>query len=968
MLDLREDSSPEIDEEDEEEMEVEGPKHRKLTRAEKSKYAAKRRRDKEAAEFENIINMLPFPNEELEKMDKSSVVKLTTSYFKMLDFVEKEMKTMTIKEDAEKAVCKTVPNCNSVMMLPTGTSENESKLMLEALDGFLILLDRKRNILFVSHNVEDHLGLSQVHLIGKPIEEFLEEKDIPELRKQFNLKFLTQGKRCDSMETDDVYHQLDEHRMFYVRMLCQYKNNKTKYKGHTLVQWSGRLKMRKTHKANNFATTGMICVCKVMQTNSILEIRMDGNMFMSRHNLDMTFTFCDPRIITLIGYEPSEVIGQSAYQFHNPLDAERVRNCHSNLIVKGSSVSKYYRFVGKNCDWVWMQTRATIIYNTNNIPQYIVCMNYIISEEEGVRVLMEEDKESLSCTGVMDISCKPYKSREYNKTDNPDHHSDNGYHSSYSPYSSINASPLSESSFSHRLYESDDCGASIGDTTDDFPMSVVQECASSLDPDAADDEEMIKFIESLEGSENDVSQNNPVMRENGQWNSGNSYLYQNSSAVKQSLQRIKSCPHVSSLHSTDNCDFDDSPIQFMCNPTSNIVVQNNINQFDNNVISSIPKQGLVNIQIGSLSDGNFFGSSTLSEALPKEISDFCMQYAESMADMQSQDIISQFAHDNFFPDLDSMGNQSRPCVNNVQTINTQPSVASCQTMNNIGLSSPSSQPLFTNVQNSPQSMYPPSPQMFYARNTDTPNSYMSGHSMPSPQQSYSNMNSPLSIDTSVLSPASDISNVRSPVSQTQPCSTAMNNLTLNAARSPLRPGSANQSVGVSQNQASFTNPRINGCVSIDRNGLLNMSSANGMSQPSIGNHLVNTKIRTNGHSLCNGNGQQFHVRMAPPSQTCSQSRASQSASAPNSKNGKSQNGIPSKGLRNVKSMSELEKMLRGYSPPFLHEKDGKQSAHNSTDSGCTLLQQMLTGTLSGEKYIEMEKQRKLNSAMRTSHS
>jgi hypothetical protein len=49
-------------------------------------------------------------------------------------------------------------------------------------------------------------------------------------------------------------------------------------------------------------------------------------------------------------------------------------------------------------------------------------------------------------------------------------------------------------------------------------------------------------------------------------------------------------------------------------------------------------------------------------------------------------------------------------------------------------------------------------------------------------------------------------------------------------------------------------------------------------------------------------------------------------------------------------------MLRGYSPPFLQEKDGKQSGNKS---GCPLLQQMLTGKLSGEKYIAMEKQRQL---------
>ena len=49
-----------------------------------------------------------------------------------------------------------------------------------------------------------------------------------------------------------------------------------------------------------------------------------------------------------------------------------------SVIQKGSSMSKYYRFMGKNGEWVWMQTKATIIYNTNNVAQYVVCMNYVV--------------------------------------------------------------------------------------------------------------------------------------------------------------------------------------------------------------------------------------------------------------------------------------------------------------------------------------------------------------------------------------------------------------------------------------------------------------------------------------------------------------------------------------------------------------------------------------------------------------
>ncbi|XP_053399900.1 endothelial PAS domain-containing protein 1-like [Mercenaria mercenaria] len=153
------------------------------------------------------------------------------------------------------------------------------------------------------------------------------------------------------------------------------------------------MKRHLSMKLGTMVTDGLLCICRTMQTTPLLEVRMDGNMFMSRHDLGMTFTFCDTRIITLIGYEPSEVIGKTAYHFHNPIDAPKVGDCHQNLMIKGNSVSKYYRFLGKTGNWVWLQTRATIIYNTANKPQYIVCMNYVISEEEGERYLMLEEHQ-----------------------------------------------------------------------------------------------------------------------------------------------------------------------------------------------------------------------------------------------------------------------------------------------------------------------------------------------------------------------------------------------------------------------------------------------------------------------------------------------------------------------------------------------------------------------------------------------
>jgi single-minded-like protein len=50
---------------------------------EKSKNAARSRREKENAEFTELAKLLPLPNAITSQLDKASVIRLTTSYLKM---------------------------------------------------------------------------------------------------------------------------------------------------------------------------------------------------------------------------------------------------------------------------------------------------------------------------------------------------------------------------------------------------------------------------------------------------------------------------------------------------------------------------------------------------------------------------------------------------------------------------------------------------------------------------------------------------------------------------------------------------------------------------------------------------------------------------------------------------------------------------------------------------------------------
>jgi hypothetical protein len=50
---------------------------------EKSKNAARSRREKENAEFLELAKLLPLPNATTSQLDKASIIRLTTSYLKM---------------------------------------------------------------------------------------------------------------------------------------------------------------------------------------------------------------------------------------------------------------------------------------------------------------------------------------------------------------------------------------------------------------------------------------------------------------------------------------------------------------------------------------------------------------------------------------------------------------------------------------------------------------------------------------------------------------------------------------------------------------------------------------------------------------------------------------------------------------------------------------------------------------------
>ncbi|XP_067844891.1 endothelial PAS domain-containing protein 1b isoform X2 [Heptranchias perlo] len=354
-------------------------------RKEKSRDAARCRRSKETEVFYELAHHLPLPHNVSSHLDKASIMRLTISFLR------------------------------TRKLLSSGGPENETEtqmdtLYLKALEGFIMMVTQDGDIIFLSENVNKYMGITQVELTGHSIFDFTHPCDHEEIRENLIVKNAPSfGKKHRDMNTE---------RDFFMRMKCTVTNRgrtvNLKSATWKVLHCTGHIKIYNSCQAHSLCgykespLTCLIMMCEPIQHPSNIDVPLDGKTFLSRHSMDMKFTYCDERIAALMGYCPEELLGRSVYEFYHALDSDHMIKSHQNLCTKGQAVTGQYRMLAKRGGYVWVETQGTVIYNSRNSqPQCIVCVNYVLSEIEENNVVFSMDQtESLlkPCQAVRNMN------------------------------------------------------------------------------------------------------------------------------------------------------------------------------------------------------------------------------------------------------------------------------------------------------------------------------------------------------------------------------------------------------------------------------------------------------------------------------------------------------------------------------------------------------------------------------------
>uniref|UniRef100_A0ABM5FJ46 Endothelial PAS domain-containing protein 1 isoform X2 n=1 Tax=Pogona vitticeps TaxID=103695 RepID=A0ABM5FJ46_9SAUR len=346
-------------------------------RKEKSRDAARCRRSKETEVFYELAHELPLPHNISSHLDKASIMRLAISFLRTHKLLSS---VCTDEKEVE----------------PDQQMDN---LYLKALEGFIMVITQDGDMIFLSENISKYMGLTQVELTGHSIFDFTHPCDHEEIRENLSLKngpgF---GKKNKDMSMD---------RDFFMRMKCTVTNRgrtvNLKSATWKVLHCTGQMKVYNTcppHALCGYKEPLLSCLilmCEPIQHPSNTDIPLDSKTFLSRHSMDMKFTYCDDRITELLGYHPEELLGRSVYEFYHALDSENMTKSHQNLCTKGQVITGQYRMLAKHGGYVWLETQGTVIYNTRNLqPQCIICVNYVLSEIENNDIVFSMDQtESL---------------------------------------------------------------------------------------------------------------------------------------------------------------------------------------------------------------------------------------------------------------------------------------------------------------------------------------------------------------------------------------------------------------------------------------------------------------------------------------------------------------------------------------------------------------------------------------------
>ncbi|KAK2840220.1 hypothetical protein Q5P01_013960 [Channa striata] len=352
---------------------------------------SKRHRDRLNGELDRLTELLPFPEDLRSRLDKLSVLRLSVGYLRVKSYFR-----ATAKNSSSFLKFPGVNGHNGNNTETPGFSEGD--LLLQALNGFVMVVTSEGLVFYASHTVKDYLGFHESDVVHQSVFELIHTDDRAMFRQQlhFALNPPPLGADGDGLQScgNTVLYSPEQlppenssflERSFVCRFRCLLDNSS----GFLALKFQGRLKylhgqrILRDNDRSNKSQLALFAIAMPVQPPSIVEIRTKMLLFQTKHKLDFTPMGIDSRGTIVLGYSEIELCMKgSGYQFIHAADMMHCAENHLRMIKTGESGLTVFRLLSKSAGWVWVQSNAKLIYKDGR-PDFIIAYQRALVNAEG---------------------------------------------------------------------------------------------------------------------------------------------------------------------------------------------------------------------------------------------------------------------------------------------------------------------------------------------------------------------------------------------------------------------------------------------------------------------------------------------------------------------------------------------------------------------------------------------------------
>ncbi|KAM8721919.1 aryl hydrocarbon receptor 1b [Acanthopagrus schlegelii] len=361
---------------------------------------SKRHRDRLNSELDRLASLLPFPEDVISSLDKLSILRLSVSFLRTKSFF-----SVALKNQLSNGVNKSIDHGDDSRT--SGSVDGripEGELLLQALNGFVLVVTAEGIIFFCSHTIQDYLGFHQTDVMHQSVFELIHTEDQQEFRRNLHWALnppaglgppsdpSTDGESVSTSSCLVSYNpdQLPpENSSFLERgFVCRFRCLLDNSSGFLALNIQGRLKflhgqMKSDSEGINPPQLALFAIATPLQPPAILEIRTRNMIFRTKHKLDFTPMACDAKGKIVLGYTEAELrVRGSGYQFIHAADMLYCAENHVRMIKTGESGLTVFRLLTKENRWKWVQANARLVYK-NGKPDYIIATQRPLVDEEG---------------------------------------------------------------------------------------------------------------------------------------------------------------------------------------------------------------------------------------------------------------------------------------------------------------------------------------------------------------------------------------------------------------------------------------------------------------------------------------------------------------------------------------------------------------------------------------------------------